>query len=182
MNSPNWNRRTELSETAASWLVHEDAVCHEDRTARLAWMAERIDTHRMRGEGSGTLGYSLLEEMRYCFAYGQFIGASLLGLAYIERSVAAHFYGAGRNDLKRAPLGDLLSAALEHGLINREQFEELERIRKTRNAYTHFRPPGSEQGVEYRAIEEDDSFYGIIEQDAIAVVEAALWLSERLSF
>ena len=36
--------------------------------------------------------------------------------------------------------------------------------------------PGETTGVEYRALEDDDSFYGLIEQDAVAIVEAALWI------
>ena len=99
-----------------------------------------------------------------------------------KRTLAAYFYAAGRNDLQRATLSDLLGEAQSHGLIDRDQLEELERIRQTRNAYAHFRRPGREDAVEYRAIVDDESFYGIIEQDATAVVEAALWISAQRSF
>ena len=139
-------------------------------------MAERINSDEWRFELAGLLGKSLCEEIRYCFAYGQFIAASLLGLAYIERTLAAYFYASGRNDLERAPLNKLLIAAQTHGLISSDQRDELERIRQTRNAYAHFRRPGREEEVESRAIADDESFYGIIEQDATAVVEAALWI------
>ena len=120
--------------------------------------------------------------MRYCFAYSQFVAASLVGLAYIERTLAAYYYAAGRNDLQRATLTDLLREAQAHGLIDRDQREDLERIRQIRNAYAHFRRPGREDGVEYRAIVDDESCYGIIERDASAVVEAALWISAQRSF
>ena len=149
----------------------------EERAARIAWMAERINSDEYRLEHGGLLTVSLFEEMRYCFAYGRFIAASLVGLAYIERRLAARFYAAGQSNLQRAPLGELLAEALTHEWINEEQFEELERIRNVRNVYAHFRRPGREDAVEYRALEEDDSFEGIIEQDAIAVVEAALWIA-----
>ena len=176
MNLNNLMERANLLETAAERLVREDSACHEDRLARLAWMAERINSDEWRFELDGLLGKSLCEEMRYCFAYGQFIAASLLGLAYIERTLAAYLYAAGRNDLERAPLNKLLVAAQAHGLISSDQRDELERIRRTRNANAHFRRPGREEGVEYHAIADDESFYGIIEQDATAVVEAALWI------
>ena len=171
-----------LFEVVAELLDRKDAVNRDDRVTRLAWMAERINSEEYRFEMGGLLGKSLFEEMRYCFAYSQFIAASLVGLAYIERTLAAHFYAAGRKDLQRATLRDLLGEAQSHGLIDRDQLEELERIRQTRNAYAHFRRPGREDAMEYRAIVDDESFYGIIEQDATAVVEAALWISAQRSF
>ena len=171
-----------LFEVVAELLDRKDAVNRDDRVTRLAWMAERINSEEYRFEMGGLLGKSLFEEMRYCFAYSQFIAASLVGLAYIERTLAAHFYAAGRKDLQRATLRDLLGEAQSHGLIDRDQLEELERIRQTRNAYAPFRRPGREDAVEYRAIVDDESFYGIIEQDATAVVEAALWISAQRSF
>ena len=174
LNNP--DERINLFEVLAEWLNRDD------RATRLAWMAERINSEEHRFEMGGLLGKSLFEEMRYCFAYSQFIAASLVGLAYIERTLAAYFYAAGRNDLQRATLRDLLSEAQSHGLIDRDQLGELDRIRQTRNAYAHFRRPGREDVVEYRAIVDDESFYGIIEQDAAAVVEAALWISAQRPF
>ena len=177
MSPVNSDDQSSSLETAKDWLTREDAILFEERAARLAWMAERINSDEYRLEHGGRLSTSLFEEMRYCFAYSQFISASLVGLAYIERRLAARFYAAGRNDLERAPLAELLGEAQSHGLINQDQYEELERIRSARNVYAHFRRPGREDGVESRALEDDDSFYGIIEQDATAIVEAALWIS-----
>ena len=66
--------------TARAWLAREDSVAHEDRLERLTWMAERMNLEKYLLELGGLLGRSLFEKMRYCFAYGQFIAASLLGL------------------------------------------------------------------------------------------------------
>lgn len=162
-------------------LDREDSVMYDDRIARLSWMAERLSSEKYVLEIGGLLGKSLFEEMRYCFAYSQFIAASLLGLAYIERYLAAYFYGIGIKNLQRAPLTRLLAEAQAHGLVSEDQRQELDRIRQSRNAYAHFRPFGHDQGVEYRALTEDTSFYEIIEKDAIAVVEAALWISANQS-
>ena len=177
MSQVNSDDQSDLLESAKDWLTREDANLLEDRAARLVWIAERINSDEYRLEHGGSLTVSLFEEMRYCFAYSQFIAASLCGLAYIERRLAARFYSAGRNDLQRATLAELLGEALSHGMINQDQYEELERIRNARNVYAHFRRPGREDAVEYRALEDDDSFYGVIEQDATAIVEAALWIS-----
>ena len=42
----------------------------------------------------------LFEETRYCFAYGQYLAVIVLGVAFIERTLAAEFYASGRNDLR----------------------------------------------------------------------------------
>ena len=169
--------QNEWDATARKWLGHEDSVCHEDRIARLVWMAEHTDLDGYQVFGGGLLANSLYEEMDYCFVYGQFLAASVLGLAYIERTIAAYFYRTGCDKLERASLQDLLAEALSRSIISRDQWKELERIRRTRNVYAHFRRPGHQESVECRAAADDESFYGIIEQDAISVVEAALCIA-----
>jgi hypothetical protein len=76
--------------------------------------------------------------MRYCFVYGQFLAAILLGLAYIERIIAASFYGAGRNDLERANISTLLRETLASGMITPDEFAHIDHARETRNAFTPF--------------------------------------------
>ena len=111
MDQNNASEQSDLSEIAKEWLANEDSACRQDRLARLVCMAERINAAEYRSELGGLLGKSLCEEMRYCFAYGQFIAASLLGLAYIEQTLAAYFYGKGRSNLERAKLEKLLGEA-----------------------------------------------------------------------
>ena len=38
-----------------------------------------------------------------CFAYGQYLAVIVLGVAFIERTLAAEFYASDRNDFKYAP-------------------------------------------------------------------------------
>lgn len=160
--------------TAAKWLNDEDARCFEDRLARLQWLADNSPEGAYWTFPGGLLAKSLFEEARYCFVYAQFLATILLGLAYIERTLAALFYGAGRNDLQRESLKVLLEEAYEEGLIEATEFRDLETIRKSRNIYAHFRRPGHEDSIEARAIREDEAPYNVIERDATAVIAAAL--------
>ena len=160
--------------TAAKWLSNEDARCFEERLARLQWLADNSPEGEYWTFPGGLLAKSLFEEARYCFAYAQFLAAILLGLAYIERTLAALFYGEGRNDLQRASLKVLLEEAYEEGLIGVTEFGDLERIRKGRNIYAHFRRPGHEDSIEARSIRGDEAPYDVIERDATAVIAAAL--------
>jgi hypothetical protein len=52
--------------------------------------------------GTGPVSKCLFEEARYCFAYGQYLGSIIPGLAFLEMSLAGAFYAAGRSDLERA--------------------------------------------------------------------------------
>ena len=162
--------------TSIGWLKDEDSKCFEGRLSRLHW----LDDNSLGGEywtfPGGLLAKSLFEEARYCFVYAQFMATILLNLAYIERTLTALFYGAGRNDLQRASLSTLLEEAHALGLIGDDEHENLERIRKTRNDYAHFRRPGRKDSLEARAILENAAPYDVVEQDATAAMTAVLKL------
>ena len=132
--------------------------------------------------GGGLLAKSLFEEARYCYIYAQFLAAVLLGLAYVERTLAALFYGAGRNDLERVPLSKLLKEAQSQGLISQEEFRDLNRVRENRNSYAHFRRPGNDDTVEFRAISEHEPPYNLNLQDATAVMATMFRIVPKNSF
>ncbi len=162
--------------TAADWLKDEDFRCFKDRLSRLEWLSKNSPGGEFWIFPGGILAKSLFEETRYCFVYGQFLATILLGLAYIERTLAALFYGSGRSDLKRASLSALLKVAYSEGVIRSNEFEDMERIRKKRNSYAHFRKPLDKESVDVRALHEDEAPYKVIEQDSTAVMVTALKL------
>ncbi len=164
----------EISEAdLANWLRDEDSKCYDDRLFRLKFLAERTPT-----EGywsfDGLDGIHLFEEARYSFVYGQFLATIMLGIAYLERALAASFYASGRNDLQRAPLSKLLDEALSHGLISEDEHQEIDRLRSERNSYGHYRRPLHEKRIESRALREGELPYDIIERDATAVMRLLL--------
>ena len=107
----------------AKWLSNEDARCFEDRLSRIEWLVDNSPAGENWTFPGGLLAKSLFEEARYCFVYAQtFLATILLGLAYIERTLAALSYEAGRNDLERAPLSVLLEEAHAEGLIGSSEF------------------------------------------------------------
>ena len=165
---------TEQPPSAEKWLIDEDSRCFKDRVSRLEWLIHNSPAGEYWTFPGGLLAKSLFEETRYCFVYAQYLATILLGLAYIERTLAALFYGAGRNDLERAGLSVLLGEAQADGMISGSEFQDLERVRENRNTYAHFRRPGHEDSVEARMILEDEAPYDIIEQDATAVIAVVL--------
>ena len=105
----------DLRSISEDWLDREDALCQEDRLARLDWLAARIPNAEYLVFPGAPMSKYLFEEARYCFVYGQFLATVVLGLSYIEHNLAALFYGSGRNDLERASISALLKEAAECG-------------------------------------------------------------------
>ena len=161
------------------WLSREDRACHAGRIERLKWLAVQTPSSEYLTFPGGLMSKYLFEETRYCFVYGQYLAAILLGVAFVERTLAVEFYASGRDDLERASLSELLREARDAGWLNTEEYEALHRARQIRNPVTHFRRPGYEDTVEYRMIKDNELAYSIIEQDARTVVSVALHILER---
>ena len=164
---------------SAKWLNDEDSRCFDDRRSRLDWLASNTPSSSYWAFPGGLLAKSLFEEARYSFVYGQFLATTLLGLAYIELTLGALFYGSGRNDLKRVSISKLLEEAHVNGLISNNEFLDLDRVRSKRNAYAHFREPGHEESIEYQAVRENEQPYDIVERDAAAVMTLVLRMVEK---
>ena len=171
----------ETPSICSDWLDAEDAQCHEDRLSRLDWLVKHTPDGKFRVFPGGFLAKSHFDEMRYCYIYGQFLATTILGVAFLEITLAALFFQAGHNDLERASITDLFKEAHKHHLITDREYEHLNGIRKTRNAYAHFRKHGHKESVERRAIEDERAFYGIVEEDATIVMKAVLRMVEKIA-
>jgi hypothetical protein len=161
-----------------AWLSREDAICHDGRIRRLEWLASILPPGEYLTFPGGLMSKFLFEEMRYCFAYGQFLATIVLGFAYIEQTLAGKFFAAGRNDLKRAGIAKLLREARRHDILGEDEAKELDQIRRTRNPVTHFRRPLDDDpdaySVELRSLQKNEHPYEVLERDAQAVVRAAM--------
>ena len=138
--------------TPEEWLTREDEVCHIERLTRLQWLSSMTPQAEYWQFPGGLLAKYLFEEARYCFVYGQFLATIVLGIAYMERTLAALFYGTGRDDLERASLTRLLKEALNHGWVSQREHANLQHARQIRNLVTHYRKPGGDETIEYRAV------------------------------
>jgi hypothetical protein len=117
--------------------------------------------------------------MRYCFVYGQFLASALTGFAYVERTLAAMFYGSGRDDLQRATSERLFEEAKTVGWLNDAEFETFDKARRLRNPLVHFRKPLHPEQPELRALMSGGRPYEIVESDAQHILEVAFRLVAR---
>jgi hypothetical protein len=160
----------DIDKIAVEWLEREDTVNREDRLVRLKWLAS-LTTSREYVTFHGLTTKYLYDEAIYCYVYGQFLASIILGLAFIEQSIAAILYGSGRNDLERAGIKSLLTEALNAGIISDADYHAISRIRVTRNPFTHFRPPIHSESIEGRALLRKEHPYVLIEEDAKFVMK-----------
>lgn len=167
------------SSVAEEWLAAEDASCRRDRLERLKWLSHETPNAEYWTFSGGLMSKYLFEEARYCFVYGQFLATILLGLSYIEHTLAGLFFGSGRDDLERASISTLLQEALACGWIDEQEFEHLEKARTARNPVAHFRRPLAEATIERRMVAQDELPYYLIEEDACHVMKVALHLLGR---
>ncbi len=164
---------------AKEWLDREDAICGRDRESRLEWLAQMMSTREYATFPGANLTKFLFEEARYCFVYGQFIASIMLGAAYIEHTLAALLYAAGRSDLERANATTLLRQAVTLGWIDQADFEGFDNVRSLRNSVSHFRKPLHEETVEYRSLANDEMPYSVLEEDARIILRVVFKLLSR---
>lgn len=174
-------RKPRMSSSAEEWLNNEDNVCKEDRLSRLKWTIQEYPDIEISMFQEGLKSHYLFEEARYCFVYGQFFASTLLSLSFIENTLASYFFGAGRNDLKRAGAFDLLNGAKKERIINDSEFNLLDKVRKLRNPITHFQEPMNEEKIEFRGLKDNKHPYEIIEDDAKIAISAMFALMARFS-
>lgn len=163
-----------------AWLVAEDEACRNQRAERLAWL---VESYPQAASGllvhGGWLSHQLLEEAKYCFAYGQFIATTILGYALAERLLASELYARGRNDLERARSETLLDGARQNHMITDEEFSLLDKLRALRNPLVHFRRPFGDGTLEDRWRQEQREPEQLLESDARSVLSIVFNLLAR---
>jgi hypothetical protein len=161
------------------WLTNEDKECREGRLARLQWMESQFPQYEYFCFHGGEMVYYLFEETRYCFIYGQFLATVVMGLAFMEQSLAAYYYATGRDDLERANASTLFTIAFDGGLITQTEFKNLERARHNRNPITHFHEYFAKDRIELRSFKQSERSYALLENDAYNVMETIFHLIEE---
>lgn len=177
--STNESSAVNLESQAREWLQHEHDGDAENRVQRLTWLAGLAPKAAHWIFDDGIAARVLFEEARYCFVYGQFVAVILLGVAFLERSLAARIYGTGDNAYERAHLPSLLSIAQERGWLSPEECARIDSLRDKRNPLAHFRGPGDPSRLEWKAALRNVAPYQVFEEDARAVLETVMHYVER---
>ncbi|PAW76969.1 MAG: hypothetical protein B9S33_20505 [Pedosphaera sp. Tous-C6FEB] len=163
------------------WIEAEDRRQRAARLARLEWVREKMPKGDRMVAGCGPISNYQLEEAQYCYVYGQFLAAIVLGLAFVESSLAGAFFCVGQKRLSNGKLCEIEKEGLKRGWLSEQDQTTLERIRNLRNPVTHFREPGDEERIETRACREQTDESAVIESDAREVLQAVFHLLPKIT-
>ena len=163
------------------WLLHEDEITLQDRTERLQWLLENTPQNEVWLFHAGNLNYELFEQMRYSYVYCQDLSVILLGLSFIEHTLASLLYESGRDDLARKNLSLLVQEARNNFLIDSEEETSIEEARKIRNDITHFRTPTENSSIDWQTKYNRETFFSVININAKKIVKVCFLLMNKFS-
>lgn len=155
----------------------KDFLTAEGGLARVKWLHDQVDQNGLYFLQDGQFSRYLLREITSCFINGQFISTIVLGLSFIERTIAGRFNCNGDNPKKESK--ELFSAARDKGWLTQREYDLIEGLRKLRNPIVHFRDPLDPDRPEVRAINESKSPHALLEEDAKAFLAAIISLLNK---
>ena len=170
-----------MTMNAKDWIQNEDQVARSIRIERLQWLLENTPHNEIWLFHAGYINYELFEQTRYCFVYGQDLAVIMLGLSFIEHTLAALLFESGRNKLERISLTVLTEEAHKNQWIDDSELEAINEARTIRNNVTHFREPTDKASIEMQAKHNEEAFLAIIEKDAKQIIKIVFLLVDKLS-
>lgn len=150
--------------------------------ARLKWMFENSPTQELFVFPGGLHSKRAFEEARNSYLYGLFMGTVLLCLSFVEQTLAAKIYARGENRASSWSLAVLLRRGRDRGLITNVFYNRLEKSRKIRNSFAHFRPPLHEERLSVRSLTFGSEISLVIEKDARELLSTVFALMETHLF
>lgn len=127
----------------------------------------------------GTVTINLFEAASYCFVNGQFLGAMVMGLSYIEHTLAGLFAAAGRKELENAGVEVLAREAMSLALLKQKDFDIIKEATKKRDAKLSLRRSVGGQADENSVIEEDAQESAVYEEDGRQVMSVVIRLLDK---
>jgi len=163
-------------------LEDDDEHTRPERAERAAWIASfgwPEDGWMLYG---GMAGLAPWDELRRTFINGEYLATILLGQAFLEQNLAGflNFFGGG--SVGRAGLAEILSGFRDRGWLTDTDFAVLDRVRRLRNPYAHYRDAQHAENLTRRVMREREDHEVLIERDARAVVRALFHLLNRHPF
>lgn len=164
-------------------LEDDDERIRPQRAERAAWIARFGWPEEGWMLYGGMAGLAPWDELRRSFVNGEYLATILLGQAFLEHNLAGFLdlSGDGRR-VGRAGLAKILREFRDRGWITDTDFGVLDRVRRMRNPYAHYRSVEDGENLTRRAMREGEDHELLIERDARAVVRALFHLLNRHPF
>lgn len=155
-----------------AWLESDEKRSREWRAFRLAHLLETIQIPEEGAYFQGEISLQIFNELRLAYIHGLYLATVLLSLAYVEQELSGRLYAAGWEGAKKERLEIILDKAYEYGILSEAELNTFQNLRSTRNAYAHFRRPGSSSSMLFRSVEHDELPYELMKADAHKAIES----------
>ena len=171
--------RNEVNRKSGSWLTDKNKLFSKKGSNRLEWLVNQTPQSSHWVFPGGTVTINLFEAASYCFVNGQFLGAMVMGLSYIEHTLAGLFSAAGRKELENAGLEVLASEAMSLALLKQKEFDIIKEATKKRDAKFASRRFVDLQNVDNTIVEEDKEVSAVYEEDGRKVMTVVVRLLDK---
>lgn len=165
-----------------SWLESDEAGSRPWRVERMGLLLDLFGQNGWMQFFGGVVPVQAFDEMRLAYLNGLYVSCVVVSQIVLEHILAGMFSLYGRDDLEGAGFQKLTTEGLAAGFISLEEFEELERLRRLRNPYTHSKPIMHPSCFVRRAAESNTHPAELFKQDAEAALMAVSAMLSRQPF
>jgi hypothetical protein len=170
---------SEFDRKTGNWLSDTNQVFSKKGANRLEWLMNQTprSSHWVFPGGSVTI--NLFEAASYCFVNGQFLGAMVMGLSYIEHTLVGLFVAAGRKELENAGVEVLAREAFSLSLLKQKDFDIIKEAAHKRDAKLSMGRSVGKLSEGQSMIQEDEKESAIYEEDGRKVMSVVIGLLDK---
>ncbi len=165
-----------------TWLKADETASRPCRVDRMHLLLDHFGQNRDMLFFGGVIPAQAFEEMRLAYLNGLYISCVVVSQIVIEHILAGLLDLSGRTTLEGAGFQRLTEEARAEGYISEKEFEDLIRLRRLRNPYTHSRPVMHDSCVIRRAAETGSHPLELFKQDAETALAIVAGLLSRYPF
>ena len=156
----------------AQEVLLSDRMTLAERTERSAWLYTVVPSEYFAFHG-GLATLHLFEDMRSSYVHGNLLAVVVVGLAFIEHTLAAALFSRGNEEAAEMGFQRIVKTLQEHYALPRALGERLTALSPIRNRIAHFRAPTSPEEVSTMALAAGKPVAELWEEDAVTVVKVA---------
>jgi hypothetical protein len=170
---------SEFDRKTGNWLSDTNQLFSKKGANRLDWLVSQTPRSSHWVFPGGAVTINLFEAASYCFVNGQFLGAMVMGLSYIEHTLAGLFAAAGRKELENAGVEVLAKEALTLSLLKLKDFEIIKEAAQKRDAKLSLGRSIGKLSEGQPMIKEDEKDSAVYEEDGRRVMSVVIRLLDK---
>jgi len=170
---------SEFDRKTGSWLSATNQVFSKKGANRLEWLMSQTPRSSHWVFPGGSITINLFEAATYCFVNGQFLGAMVMGLSYIEHTLAGLFAAAGRRELENSGVEVLAKEAMALSLLKQKDFDIIKEAAQKRDAKLSLGRSVGNVSRGQPMIQEDEKDSIIYEEDGRKVMSVVIRLLDK---